>query len=234
MLIFFNRLIVLSLKTLEPVIIGIAGGSGAGKTTLANAIISKVGAEKATYISHDSYYKDQSGKPPVEREKLNYDHPDALETSLLITHLEQLLNGVSVEIPMYDFVQHVRSKQTVRLESRPLIVVEGVLIFVDHTLRDLFDFRIFVDTPADVRLARRIKRDISVRGRTVELVVRQYLTSVVPMHDKYVEPSKAYAHMVVSGCEGGDQFEKVISHVLSMSKRQSEFRSIDAAQESDP
>lgn len=186
---------------MKPIIIGIAGGTGSGKTTVLEAIINAVGKDNLTFIQHDSYYKDQSQKPFEERVKTNYDHPDSLESTLLIEHLKQLLLGKTVQVPVYDFTQHNRTQKTVMAKPRKIILVEGILVFADRNLRSLFDIKIFVDTDADVRFIRRLKRDISERGRTMENVIDQYLTTVRPMHLEFVEPSKRYADIIIP--EGG-------------------------------
>lgn len=181
-------------------IIGIAGGSGSGKTTLVRALVQRFG-DDITVISHDNYYKALHGMTYEERAKLNYDHPDAFETNLLIRHLQQLREGETIHCPVYDFTVHNRSDEIMQLAPRKVIVVEGILIFADEALRDEMDIRIFVDADDDVRLCRRIRRDVSKRGRTLESVVEQYLTTVKPMHEQFVVPSKKFANVVVP--EGG-------------------------------
>ena len=184
-------------------VIGIAGGSGSGKTTLMNNVIAQFGGE-ITVLSHDNYYKRHDELTYEERCQLNYDEPAALETDLMVRHLDQLRSGQAIDCPVYDFTVHNRSDETQRIESRKVIIVEGILIFEDPCLRDLMDIRIFVDTDADVRLCRRIKRDVNKRGRSLESVLTQYQETVKPMHEKYVEPSKKYANIVVP--EGGKNF----------------------------
>lgn len=184
-----------------PIVIGIAGGTGSGKTTVAQEILRRVGPDKIAYLPHDAYYKDHSHLSPEERALVNYDHPDSLETSLLVTHIQALKRGQTIERPVYDFTSHSRTKQTVRVEPRPIILVEGILIFVEPELRELFDVKIFVDTDADIRFIRRLRRDIQERGRTVESVIEQYLRTVRPMHLEFVEPSKRYADVIIP--EGG-------------------------------
>ncbi|HEY57962.1 MAG TPA: uridine kinase [Anaerolineae bacterium] len=184
-----------------PIVIGIAGGTGSGKTTVAQEILRRVGPDKIAYLPHDAYYKDHSHLSPEERALVNYDHPDSLETSLLVTHIQALKRGQTIERPVYDFTSHSRTKQTVRVEPRPIILVEGILIFVEPELRELFDVKIFVDTDADIRFIRRLRRDIQERGRTVESVIEQYLHTVRPMHLEFVEPSKRYADVIIP--EGG-------------------------------
>lgn len=183
------------------IVIGVAGGTGSGKTTVANEILRRVGEENIAYIQHDSYYKDLSHLPPEERMRVNFDHPDSLETDLMIQHIRQLLAGQPAEIPVYDFTQHVRTKTTRRVEPRPIILIEGILIFVDPALRQLMDVRIYVDTDADIRFIRRLQRDIQERGRSLESVIRQYMETVRPMHLEFVEPSKRYADIIIP--EGG-------------------------------
>ena len=181
-------------------VIGIAGGTGSGKTTLMKNLIEEF-KEDVTILSHDNYYKRHDDLTYEERCKLNYDEPAALETDLMARHLDLLRQGVAIDCPVYDFTQHNRSDETLRIEPRKVIIVEGILIFENEPLRNLMDIKIFVDTDADVRLCRRIKRDVNKRGRTLESVLMQYQQTVKPMHEKYVEPSKKFAHMVVP--EGG-------------------------------
>ena len=181
-------------------VIGIAGGTGSGKTTLMNNIVETFG-DDVTILSHDNYYRRLDHLTMEERTKVNYDEPAALETELMATHLQALRSGFAVECPVYDFAQHNRSSQTIHIVPRKVIIVEGILIFENQALRDLMDIRIFVDTDADVRLCRRIKRDVTKRGRTLDSVLEQYQTTVKPMHEKYVEPSKKFANIVVP--EGG-------------------------------
>lgn len=184
-----------------PLVIGIAGGSGSGKTTVAMEILQRVGRDRISFIQHDSYYKDLTGLPPAQRDLVNFDHPNSLETELLISHIEQLKGGQAIEVPIYDFSSDSRTGDTFQVNSRRVIVVEGILIFVDPALRQLFDVKIFVDTDADVRLIRRLHRDITERGRTVESVINQYQSTVRPMHLEFVEPSKRYADVIIP--EGG-------------------------------
>jgi len=186
---------------LTPLVIGIAGGSGSGKTTVANMIIQHVGAEKIAYLPHDAYYKDLSNLPEAQRHLINFDHPNSLETSLLIQHVIQLKKGQPIELPIYDFRVHCRTNQTQRIEPKAVIIVEGILIFVEAELRELFDVKIFVDTDPDIRFIRRLQRDILERGRSTELVIQQYLSTVRPMHLEFVEPSKRYADVIIP--EGG-------------------------------
>ena len=181
-------------------VIGIAGGSGSGKTTLMNNIIAEFG-DAVTVLSHDNYYKRHDELSYEERCLQNYDEPNAFDTSLMVYQLEQLRHGVAIDYPTYDFTVHNRSNQTIHIVPSRVIIVEGILIFENEALRDLMDIRIFVDTDADVRLCRRIKRDVNKRGRSMESVLTQYQTTVKPMHEQYVEPSKKHAHLIV--LEGG-------------------------------
>ena len=181
-------------------VIGIAGGSGSGKTTLLKNLVEKF-AENVTVLSHDNYYKRHDELTYEERCALNYDEPAALETDLMAYHLDKLRHGEAIDGPVYDFTVHNRSNETISIVPRKVIIVEGILIFENEPLRDLMDIRIFVDTDADVRLCRRIKRDVNKRGRSLESVLSQYQTTVKPMHEKYVEPSKKYANIIVP--EGG-------------------------------
>ena len=181
-------------------VIGIAGGTGSGKTTLMKNIMNRFG-DVVTVLSHDNYYRRHDELTYEERCKINYDEPAALETDLMARHLNQLRHGMAIDCPVYDFTQHNRSGETTRIEPKNVIIVEGILIFENQPLRELMDIRIFVDTDADVRLCRRIKRDVNKRGRTLESVLTQYQETVKPMHEKYVEPSKRFADIVVP--EGG-------------------------------
>ena len=181
-------------------VIGIAGGTGSGKTTLMKNIIGRFG-DVVTVLSHDNYYRRHDELTYEERCKINYDEPAALETDLMAYHLDLLRKGESIECPVYDFSQHNRSDETITIEPKSVIIVEGILIFENEPLRNLMDIKIFVDTDADVRLCRRIKRDVNKRGRTLESVLTQYQETVKPMHEKYVEPSKKFADIVVP--EGG-------------------------------
>ena len=181
-------------------VIGIAGGTGSGKTTLMENLIGRF-SQDVTLLSHDNYYKRHDDLTYEQRCQLNYDEPDALETDLMARHLDQLRRGEAIDCPVYDFTQHNRSDKTIRIEPRRVIIVEGILIFENKPLRDLMDVRIFVDTDADVRLCRRILRDVRERGRSLESVLSQYQTTVKPMHEMYVEPSKKFADILVP--EGG-------------------------------
>jgi uridine kinase len=181
----------------RPLVIGIAGGSGSGKTTISSAVVAEVGVREVAVIEHDSYYRNLEGLTLQERAKINYDHPDSLETELLVQHLETLLDGRSIERPVYDFTQHIRSSETTTIEPSPVVIVDGILVLADPQLRALFDLKVFVDTDADLRILRRLQRDITERGRTMESVIQQYLTTVRPMHLRFVEPSKVYADLII-------------------------------------
>jgi len=184
-----------------PLTIGIAGGTGSGKTTVANVILEKVGRDRIAYLPHDAYYRDLGDLPYDQKAAMNFDHPDSLETELMIKHILELKKANAVEIPVYDFSTHSRTSKTIRVEPRAVIIVEGILLFVDKQLRDLLDIKIFVDTDADIRFIRRLQRDITERGRTTDMVVQQYLSTVRPMHLEFVEPSKRYANIIIP--EGG-------------------------------
>ncbi len=186
---------------MHSVIIGVAGGTGSGKTTVANRILERVGTKHIAYIPHDAYYKDLSHLSREERAQVNFDHPDALDTPLLIQHLRLLRAGQAVEIPVYDFTRHTRVDETSHIGPAPIVLVEGILIFAEPDLRALFDVKLFVDTDADIRLMRRLKRDLQERGRTFDSVIAQYMSTVRPMHLEFVEPSKRYAHVIIP--EGG-------------------------------
>ncbi|HEX8991795.1 MAG TPA: uridine kinase [Anaerolineales bacterium] len=185
----------------DPLVIGIAGGSGSGKTTVAQEILNRVGPDRIAFLQHDSYYKDLTGLPPAQRVEVNFDHPNSLETELLIQHIISLREGRPVQVPIYNFSTHSRTDQTFTVAPHPVILVEGILLFVERSLRDLFDIKIFVDTDADIRFIRRLQRDLSERGRTTESVIKQYQATVRPMHLEFVEPSKRYADVIIP--EGG-------------------------------
>ena len=184
-------------------VIGIAGGSGSGKTTLMKNLVQKFQADVAV-VSHDNYYKRHDERTYEQRCQINYDEPAAFDTELMVQHLQQLREGKPVLCPVYDYTVHNRSDETVEIEPKRVIIVEGILIFADEALREQMDIRVFVDTDADVRLCRRIKRDVNKRGRTLESVLTQYQQTVKPMHEKYVEPSKKFSHLVVP--EGGKNY----------------------------
>lgn len=185
----------------KPILIGITGGTGSGKSSIADAIYSSFSNECIAMIQQDMYYKDQSDLSMEERIKTNYDHPKAFDNDLLIKHLNDLINGISIDKPIYDFSAHNRAKETVRVEPRSIIIVEGILVLEDIRLRELLDIKVYVDTDADIRILRRLVRDINERGRTVDSVVNQYLEVVRPMHLQFTEPTKRYADIIVP--EGG-------------------------------
>jgi uridine kinase len=182
-------------------IIGISGGTGSGKTTVAQKIINSVGSDNVVFLQHDSYYRNLGDMPIELRHKVNFDHPDSLDTDLMMNHIEALRAGESIEQPTYDYATHSRRPETIRVDPRPVIIVEGILVFVNPQMRALMELKIFVDTDADIRFIRRLDRDVHERGRTVESVIRQYTTVVRPMHLQFVEPSKRYADIIIP--EGG-------------------------------
>jgi len=197
-----------------PVVIGIAGGTGSGKTTVARAIYDRVGSDRIEWISHDSYYRNFDALTHEERHKINFDHPDSLESELLTRHLDVLCKGSSVEVPVYDFATHSRKTETQRVEPRKVIIVEGILVLAEPELRKRIDIKLFVDTPADIRFLRRLTRDIETRGRSLKSVIDQYLTTVRPMHEEFVEPSKRHADLIIP--EGGENqvaLDAIISRV---------------------
>ena len=183
----------------KPIVFGVAGGTASGKTTVARAVLEAVGASQIAYLPHDAYYKDRDDLTFAERARLNYDHPDSLDTKLLVRHIKDLLVGASVHVPVYDFTTDSRTEETILVEPAPIILVDGILIFTKRKLRDLMDIKVYVDTDSDVRFIRRLQRDMNERGRTLESVVQQYLETVRPMHLKFVEPSKRYADVIIPG-----------------------------------
>ncbi|MGQ0542619.1 MAG: uridine kinase [Blastocatellia bacterium] len=184
-------------------IIGICGGTGSGKTTIAKAIVESVGAERVILVEQDSYYRNLADMPLDERHQANFDHPDSIDSEMLYNHLKRLKGGDSIEMPVYDFRSHTRSDRTEHIEPKPVVLVEGILIFAEPRISGLLDVRVFVDTPDDIRFIRRLQRDIAERGRTVDSVIGQYYRTVRPMHLEFVEPSKRYADIIVP--EGGQQ-----------------------------
>lgn len=185
----------------KPITIAVVGGTGAGKTTISNAILDRVGSHHIALIPHDSYYKDLQDIPFAQPNLRNFDHPDALDTALMIDHIKALQQGKPADIPIYDFTDYRRTGEFQRVEPQPIILVEGILILSEPALRELFDIKIFVDIDADIRFIRRLQRDIQERGRTVESVINQYLSTVRPMHMQFVEPSRRYADVIIP--EGG-------------------------------
>ncbi|HEX7706751.1 MAG TPA: uridine kinase [Thermoanaerobaculia bacterium] len=202
-----------------PIIVGIAGGTGSGKTTVARAIYDRVGPGRIEWISHDSYYRSFESLDAEARHRINFDHPDSLETELLVRHLDVLTKGSSVEVPIYDFTTHARIEETQRVEPRKVIIVEGILVLGEPELRKRIDIKLFVDTPPDIRFVRRLIRDIHDRGRSVESVIEQYVSTVRPMHEEFVEPSKRYADLIIP--EGGENLVAIdaiiarVEHLLS-------------------
>ncbi|MFN8398601.1 MAG: uridine kinase [Anaerolineales bacterium] len=184
-----------------PLIIGVAGGSGSGKTTVAQELLRRVGADRIAYLQHDSYYKDLRMLPSTEHSEINFDHPDTLETELLIKHIIDLREFKAVQVPIYDFSTDMRKTETFTVEPRNVILVEGILLYVEPELRKLFDVKLFVDADADIRFIRRLHRDLTERGRSTESVIEQYYATVRPMHLEFVEPSKRYADVIIP--EGG-------------------------------
>jgi uridine kinase len=204
-----------------PVVIGLAGGTGSGKTTVANVILDRVGADSIAFLPHDAYYKDLKHLPKSQRDLINFDHPDSLESELLVQHLKALREWLSIQIPVYDFTNHSRTDRTEQINPLPIILVEGILIFAEPPLREIFDVKIFVDTPPDIRFIRRLERDIEERGRSVESVIQQYQTTVRPMHLEFVEPSKRYADVIIP--EGGFNtvaMDMVVARIESMLSQQ--------------
>ena len=197
-------------------VIGIAGGTGSGKTTLSRAILNALPKEDVVVLEHDHYYKDRSDLSPQERAQLNFDHPDSLDTALLVEHLRALKAGATVEVPQYDFRTHARSTSTVRLVPTPVIIVEGILVFVEEALREQLDVKLFVDTDADIRVMRRVRRDIEQRGRTFQSVREQYYRTVRPMHLAFVEPSKRWADLIIPEGDAKVALDLVTNKLLSV------------------
>ncbi|HKJ32139.1 MAG TPA: uridine kinase [Balneolales bacterium] len=183
--------------TEKPLIIGVAGGSGSGKTTVVNHLVDRIGQDNLVLMQHDSYYRDLKHLPFEERTKQNFDHPSALETELMVRHLSALIGGYSVEMPIYNFSKHVRKDETIKIYPRNVILIDGILIFYEKELRDLMDIKVFVDTDDDIRLLRRLRRDIQERERTLDSVLSQYERYVRPMHLEFVEPTKRYADIII-------------------------------------
>lgn len=194
-------------------IIGICGGTGSGKTTIARAIVETVGAQNVILIEQDSYYRNLADMPLDERHQANFDHPDAIDSDMLVNHIKRLKHGDSIEMPIYDMVTHTRREETEFLEPRPVVLIEGILIFAESRILDLLDFRVFVDTPDDVRLMRRLRRDVIERGRTFERTLDQYERTIRPMHFEFVEPSKRHADIIIPE---GSQTGVTIKFLCSM------------------
>ncbi len=198
-------------------VLGIAGGSGSGKTTVAERLVAGLAQHPVELIDHDAYYRDRSGLSDAERLRINYDHPDAIETELLVAHLAELRAGRAVEIPQYDFRHHVRRAETRRIAPAPVVIVEGILVLADERLRAHMDLKIFVDTDADIRLMRRLERDIEQRGRTFAQVREQYDTTVRPMHLAFVEPSKRFADLIIpEGGENRPALDVIVGHLAQV------------------
>ena len=201
----------------KPIVIGIAGGTGSGKTTVANVILKRVGNQRIAYLPHDAYYRELKDLPLIQRAAINFDHPDSLESELMLTDIMRLKQWEPVNLPVYDFSTHSRTDRTIHVNPQPVIIVEGILIFAEPKLREIFDVKLFVDTDSDLRFIRRLQRDIAERGRTMEKVIQQYLTTVRPMHLEFVEPSKRYADVIIP--EGGLNevaMEMVIARIESL------------------
>ena len=196
----------------RPFIIGMAGGSGSGKTTIAESVVAQIGPDRVAFIPHDAYYRNRPDISFEERTRVNYDHPDSLETELMASHIQTLIEGTGIDRPVYDFGVHLRSDQTVRVEPRPVLLIEGILILTEPLLREQMDLRVFVDTDADVRVLRRVERDMEDRGRSFGSIVSQYHTTVRPMHQQFVEPSKRFADIIIpAGYNAG-----AVGTILSM------------------
>jgi uridine kinase len=202
--------------TATMLIIGIAGGTGSGKTTVARSIISKLGTDNVTLISQDNYYFHHPDLTFPERERINYDHPHAFENTLLLSHLQELHEGRQILVPVYDFSQHIRSQDTIKIGVKPVVLIEGIHVLTDEKLRDALNIKVFVDTDPDIRILRRLTRDINERGRSLESVFNQYVNTVKPMHDAFIEPSKKYADIIIP--EGG-QNEIGISLLTILTER---------------
>ena len=200
---------------MDSVIIGIAGGTGSGKSTFTNRLKNEFG-DQISVVYHDNYYKRQDDIPFEERKKVNYDHPDALETDLLIEHLKMLKAGQAIDCPVYDYSQHNRSKETIHIEPRKIILVEGILLLADARVRELIDIKVFVEADADERILRRIVRDVKQRGRDLDNIVQQYLTTVKPMHYLYVEPTKARADIIINSGKNDVAFDIFRSKIQLM------------------
>ncbi len=215
------------MKTKEkPLVIGIGGGTGSGKTTIARAIMAELPPHAVSFVQHDWYYRDHPEMTPEQRAQVNFDHPDSLENELLSEHLDQLVSGNTAHCPKYDFIAHRRLEETQAVSSAPVILVEGILIFADPFLNERYDIRLFIDTPADIRVLRRARRDIEHRGRAFEDVRRQYYSTVRPMHQAFVEPAKYTADIIIP--EGGNQ-RVAIDLVVERIRRELRTRSLDKA-----
>ena len=202
----------------RPAIIGLAGGSGSGKSTILRRLLEDLGPNRVSVLEHDAYYRPLDGLSLEERSRINFDHPESLESSLLVYHVESLLNGQAIAKPVYDFTQHTRAEKTIRVSPTPIIIVEGILVLAEPELREKMDIRLFVDTDDDIRLIRRIRRDMQERGRSLESVLDQYESTVRPMHIEFVEPSKRHADVIIPrGGHNEVAFEMVLARILSIS-----------------
>lgn len=197
-----GRLSILSSQEKRPIIVGVTGGSGSGKTTVSNAVYNQLAGKSIMIMQQDTYYNDQASMSMEERKAVNYDHPLAFDTDRLISDLKKLLNYEAIDMPVYNYAEFTRSKETIRVEPQDVIILEGILILDDERLRDLMDIKVFVDTDDDIRIIRRIKRDMQERGRSLQSVIDQYLATVKPMYHQFVEPTKRYADIIVP--EGGE------------------------------
>ena len=195
---------------MSAMILGVAGGTGSGKTTVAREILEAVGADRIAFLAQDNYYRDVAWESPDQLVAYNFDHPDALDTRLLVEHLRALKSGRSIDLPVYDFVSHRRTASCRRIEARPVVLVEGILLFAEPEIRELLDFKVFVDTDADLRFIRRLQRDVVERGRTPESIVEQYLATVRPSHEQFIEPSKRHADVIFPQGGMNDQALEVL------------------------
>jgi uridine kinase len=203
------------------IVFGVAGGTASGKTTVASSILDAVGASQVAYLAHDAYYKDMGHLPLEERAQLNYDHPESLETDLLVKHVQKLLNGKPIDVPIYDFTEHRRTERTKSVSPCPIILIEGILIFTHRRLRELMDIKVYVDTDPDVRFIRRMTRDMNERRRSLESIVTQYLKTVRPMHLEFVEPSKRYADVIIPrGGMNQVALDMVVSRLMELLREQ--------------
>ena len=205
----------------QPIVFGVAGGTASGKTTVAETILEAVGASQVTYLPHDAYYRDMSHLPFRERARLNYDHPDSLETELLVEHVEQLLGGQAVEVPIYDFTEHRRTERTKLVKPCPILLIEGILVFTHRRLRELMDIKVYVEADPDVRFIRRMVRDMEERQRSLDSIIKQYLETVRPMHLEFVEPSKRYADVIIPrGGLNKVALDMVVSRLMELIRQQ--------------
>lgn len=216
---------------MKPLIIGIAGGTGSGKSTVARNVAQALSTSSVAFIDMDAYYRNFSHVPLEERRQINWDHPDAFDWALLLAHLSALVGGQPIDKPVYDFLSHTRSAHTVRIPAADVVVIDGILLFVDARVRDLCDVKVFVDADADIRLIRRIRRDVAKRGRTLEDVIDQYLTTVQPMHLQFVEPSKRYADVIVP--RGGHNPVAIEMIVAKIGRRLAASRAVDDVNQSE-